>query len=385
MARRRARKPKLTKGLFVTLVILLLLICIAGFVLYKFYPDTYKKWFGLDEVQPSGEVGAQQSDLVTLASNDVSVHFLELGNEDSGDCSLIKVGDVEVLVDAGSDTNSIDTISAYIDKYCTDDILEYVIVTHGDTDHIACFAGTGGATYQTIFDRYDCRTIIDFPKTTKSTATYNRYISERDAEIAKGAVHYDALQCYNNEGGASRIITLADGVEIEFLYNIFYEEATTDENENSVCFILRDDNYKYLFTGDLENAGEKALVDNNQAVLGKVDVFKAGHHGSKTSNTIDLLNVIDPEIVVFCCAMGRNQYHALPENIFPTQIAVDNVMQYTTNMYCSRALNEETGDVELYNGNIVIVSNASGMTVHCSNITDNITHNAWFQKYRMSA
>ncbi len=378
---RRKKKMKISKGLFITLVVLILLVCIAGFVLYKFYPDTFNKLFGIKE-----EPGANKADVVTLSSNDVSVHFLELGNENSGDCSLIKTGNVEVLVDAGSATNSIETISNYIDTYCTDGILEYVIVTHGDTDHIACFAGSGGSEYRTIFDRYDCRVIIDFPLTNKNTAMYNRYIDERDAEVDNGAVHYTALQCYKNMDGAQRIITLAEGVEIEFLYHKYYETLDKyDENNHSVCFMLRDGDYKYLFTGDLEKDGEKSLIEMNKSVLCEVNVFKAGHHGSKTSNTEELLAIIKPDIVMFCCAMGRNQYDSAPENIFPTQKAVDNIKMHGSTMYCGRALNEETGEVELYNGNVVFVSNSNGLKTYCSNVTEDITHNPWFQKYRMGA
>ena len=47
-------------------------------------------------------------------SGDLAFHFLELGNKYTGDCTYIKAGDVDILIDAGSATDSIPTITAYI-------------------------------------------------------------------------------------------------------------------------------------------------------------------------------------------------------------------------------------------------------------------------------
>jgi hypothetical protein len=62
----------------------------------------------------------------------------------SGDCALVKVGDTEVLIDAGSKRDSAITLVPYIKQYCTDGILEYVIATHAHEDHIAAFVGYNG-------------------------------------------------------------------------------------------------------------------------------------------------------------------------------------------------------------------------------------------------
>ena len=71
---------------------------------------------------------------------DLSIHFMELGNKATGDSIYIKAGDTDILIDAGSVESSTNTTSEYIKQYCTDNILEYVIVTHADSDHIAGFA-----------------------------------------------------------------------------------------------------------------------------------------------------------------------------------------------------------------------------------------------------
>lgn len=73
----------------------------------------------------------------TYISGDLSIHFMELGNNYTGDSIYIKAGDTDILIDAGSRADSTDTTAAYIDQYCTDGVLEYVIATHADQDHIA--------------------------------------------------------------------------------------------------------------------------------------------------------------------------------------------------------------------------------------------------------
>ena len=89
---------------------------------------------------------------------DIEMHFMELGNGYSGDSCYIKCGDVDILVDAGSRTDSSSTIAQYLDTQVTDKKLEYVIVTHADRDHIAGFAGD--SKNASVFSRYKVDTII---------------------------------------------------------------------------------------------------------------------------------------------------------------------------------------------------------------------------------
>ena len=53
----------------------------------------------------------------TYVSGDLSIHFMELGNEYAGDSIYIKAGDTDILIDAGSRASSTDTTAAYIDRY----------------------------------------------------------------------------------------------------------------------------------------------------------------------------------------------------------------------------------------------------------------------------
>lgn len=315
-------------------------------------------------------------DVTEIKTNDLSVHFLELGNEFTGDCTLIKVGDTEILIDAGSRANSAPTIISYVNQFCTDGTLEYVIATHADQDHIAAFPG--------VFEAFTCETIIDFPKTNKNTQVYQNYVAAREAEVSAGATHYTALECWNSENGAKRTYALSDNVSMNFLYQRFYEESTSDENDYSVCMLLteetEDGKVNYLFTGDLEKDGEASLVAENS--LPKCKLFKGGHHGSKTSSTDALLSVIRPDIVCVCCCAGSDEYKAKPENTFPTQAFVDRVAKYTQNVYVTTLANDTDKGYESMNGNIVIMSKNGEVKVRCSNNAILLKDTEWFKKNR---
>ncbi len=264
-----------------------------------------------------------------IIDGELSIHFLELGNNNSGDCIYIKAGENDILIDAGSRKNSADNITAYVNDYVTDGILEYVIVTHAHQDHIAAFVDS--QSLNGIFTEYECGTIIDFPRTEVSSQLYGDYVSARDAEVAAGAVHYTALQCYNETDGAERVIRLTDEVEMEILYNYYYENDSSDENNYSVCLMLTHGDRHFLFTGDLEGDGEERLIQNND--LPEVELFKAGHHGSYSATTAALLAVIKPKIVCVTCVCGAVEYTQTLNTTFPAQVVINRIAQYTDKVY----------------------------------------------------
>lgn len=326
-------------------------------------------------------------------NGELSIHFMELGNNYTGDSIYIKSGNTDILIDGGSRVDSSTTIKSYLDNFVEDEVIEYLIVTHGDQDHIAALAGD--STHKSLFDYYKFETIIDFPKTDKNTAVLNRYFTKRDNEVSTdGATHYTALQCYYELDGAKKSYELSDGVKLNILYNYFYENSSADENNYSVCFeIVQGDSNRYLFTGDLELDGETKLVENND--LSKVKLFKAGHHGSKTSSNEVLLNIIQPEIVVCTCVAGSVQYTDNLENTFPTQAFIDRVSKYTDKVYVTTlghiqqkgvkgngSIDYEDIGFESMNGNIVINCKRKAVSVECSNNSTLLKDTDWFSTYR---
>ena len=320
-----------------------------------------------------------EEDISTIKSSDLSIHFPELGNKYTGDCTLIKVGETEVLIDAGSRKGSSATLVPYIRQFCTDGVLEYVIATHAHQDHIAGFIGTNSA--DGIFESFECKTIIDYPLSDATSQVRADYEALRDAEVASGAEHYTALECWNNDNGAQRSYTLADGITMNFLYQKFYEEETSDENDYSVCMLLTEGENNYLFTGDLEHEGEESLVESND--LPKCVLFKGGHHGSPTSNTKALLEKIDPEIVCVCCCCGSDEYTENVANMFPSQAFVDRVAPYTDKVYVTTIVSDNEDEFESMNGDIVVMVKDGVVSVRCSNNATLFKDTDWFKENRV--
>ena len=334
----------------------------------------------IDALEPD-ETRKEETVANVVVEGDLEIHFLELGNKLTGDCIYIKAGDKDILIDAGSKISSISTIDAYLSAYVTDKTLEYVIVTHAHEDHYAGFATI--ESVNSLFDLYECEVIIDFAQITsgkEDTKMYGNYVRERDAEVAEGAVHYTAAECITNEDIGGRF-DLGDGMTLTILDSYYYYHRDSSENNHSVCTLIDDGKNSYLFTGDLEKKGEEKLVEMND--LPQVKLYKAGHHGSKTSSNDVLLEVIRPEIVCVCCCCGSPQYTDENQNQFPTQAFINRVAGYTDKVYVTTLIVDYENDkYESMNGNIIVRSVDGQVSVECSGSDNVLKDSKWFKKNR---
>ena len=387
-ARKLSKKQQITIVVAIVLLVVLglsMLICyFAGafdHLIYGYNPATYS--------------------IKAIAREDLSIHFMQLGNGYNGDSVYIKAGDTDILVDAGSRASSAQTIGDYVDRFCKDGKLEYVIVTHADNDHISGFVGTEAT--QGIFDRYECETIIEFARTNKKAQDYvifSSYIQKRNAKIESGTNCYTALECYNNINGAKRTYQLAKGITLNILYHEYYDNDSARENNYSVCFMITQEytnkngdkeQYNYLFTGDLEKAGEESLVKYNPD-LPQVDLFKAPHHGSRTSSNEVLLEVIQPKIVCVCCNTGSVENNTVePLYNFPTQAFINRIAPYTDRVYATDlatvAIDEKTGErinvgFAALNGDIVFACTKGRIKMYFSNNATKLKDTTWFKESR---
>ena len=318
-----------------------------------------------------------------------SIHFLELGNQYTGDCTLIKCGDTEVLIDAGSRQNSATTIKQYVDKYCTDGVLEYVIATHAHQDHIAGFVGNkSGSTRTGILYQYQIGTLIQFGGTNATSQIYNNYLEAVEYIKGQGTSVYTATECWYETGEAKKQYFLDENstLSMNILYNYYYENPTNDENDYSVCMLLTnkdgDNTYNYLFTGDLEEKGESYLVDNND--LPEVELFKGAHHGSYTASTDKLLSKIKPKAIAICCCAGSTEYTSNPDNTFPAQAFIDRVAKYTDKIYVTTVVDIVDGkeSAKSMNGNIVFYY-GDKWKLYCSVNDTILKETEWFKANRV--
>ena len=346
---------------------------------------------------PAGDI--ELGNREDISSADLSIHFIAPAVKASGDSAFIKVGDTEILVDAGPNKSNLQTIKNYINKYCTDGVLEYVIVTHADGDHILGMIGNkSGSTYNGILYTYDIQTLITFDKSNKDLTTeagnptdYSDYLDAVEYARSQGTAVYTGLQCYNNQGGAQRTYYLDEeqNISLNILYNYYYDHDSSDENNYSVCFLLTQElangeANNYLFTGDLEEKGEEYLVEYNE--LPEVELYKAGHHGSKTSSNECLLEVIKPKHIAVCCCAGYNQYSSAEENTFPTQAFIDRVGMYTDSIYVTITYKDK--EAVPMNGDIVFYYNTAegeeqgSLKLWCSNNVTKLKETEWFKQNR---
>lgn len=323
------RKIKAPLWVFLTLLIVSA-VAVAGYFTYV----SFQKPQGSSSSSSSASKSASSSSLpLPSGVAPIDIYLQELGNASTGDSIYIKAGENDILIDAGSDSTSAATLTAFLKEKVSDNKLEYVIATHAHTDHIGAFYGSAG-----IFANFDCRTIIDFPKydsskdPTNLKTVFGKYVAARDSEVSGGASfgaeHYDALTCYNANSsgvsGAHRYYTLGENLTMEILYNYYYDHSqNAGENDYSVCLQFNQGQNHYLFCGDCEDLSEKKLLSGNPS-LGHCVFYKADHHGSKTSSCPEFMRVVSPKYVGISCVAGNYEYRQTHfDYTFPCQRTIN--------------------------------------------------------------
>ena len=83
-------------------------------------------------------------------------------------------------------------------------------------------------------------------------------------------------------------------------------------NDHSIGMLLRAPDFQMLFTGDMDEDCERqmlaALWEDN-AGYPKIDVLKAGHHGSHTSTSEALLTALRPDYAILSYGVGNDYGH----------------------------------------------------------------------------
>ena len=329
---------------------------------------------------------------------DFQIHFIRMGNSSyssdyskySGDSIYIQANGNDILIDAGSRQGSAGYIKDYVDKYCKDGVLEYVIATHADQDHISGFVGTNA--YPGIFEAYKIETLIDFTYSDKDLTTssggqslYGKYAEGRNQLLSNGTKCYTAKECFNEENGAKSKYSLGENISFEVIYNYYYFNKASDENDHSVCTLFTYNNLNFLFTGDLEEKGEEKLAEYyDKSTPGKTlphcVLYKAGHHGSKTSSNDCLLDLITPEICCVCCCAGSVEYTKNYKNVFPTQDFINRIAKHTDRVYVTSVINEKTDEPEEMNGDIIISSNGIKVAIDATNNIIKLKDTEWFNE-----
>jgi len=218
------------------------------------------------------------STITDTSSSEMQVYFIDVGQ---GDSTLVKSGEHYMLIDAGDNSKGT-LIQNYLQKQGISKI-DYLVLTHPDADHI------GGA--DVIVTKFDIDTIF-MSDYTKDNRTYDNLIQ---------AIKYKNYKYSKPEVGS--VHQLGDATFTILAPNKTY----SDPNNASIALIVQNGDNTFLFTGDAETEAENDILSNGLSV--QADVYKAGHHGSKSSTSDDFFAAISPTYAVISCAEGNSYGH----------------------------------------------------------------------------
>lgn len=321
------KKLKRNKKLVITLICIVLILAIALGAFYLFAPETFNRIFGI------GHQGGY-NDITGL---NLEVHFIDVGQ---GDCILIELPDGKnMLIDSGSSGGGLgkDGVIAYI-KGLGIKKLDYVMMTHSDTDHISYM--------DDIFAEFDCVDIYrpafrcnsetDRDYGLITTQTYDKVITAAKQEsAANNGRLIDAVGTLNITGTGYNmdIYALTESEYPKPNKNGEIADARM-KNKVSPISVLSFGERKMVFTGDAEgdelsdntysrNDTESRFIAKARAAKGKIDcdLLKVGHHGSAASTSKDLLDFIDPEYCVISVGAENSYKH-------PTSTILDRLVGY---------------------------------------------------------
>lgn len=158
--------------------------------------------------------------------------------------------------------------------------IDYLILSHGDNDH----AG-------------EAINILKSIPTANVILNNDAFNDLEESIISK--VNALNINYYQNIKSINLSTT-----KLYFLNDYLYD----NENDNSLVTYTNFGNINFLFMGDASVKVEQDLLEKYN--LENVDILKVGHHGSKTSTSLDFINDINP--IYSIISVGRNNRYNHP-------------------------------------------------------------------------
>jgi len=223
----------------------------------------------------------------------------------NGDSTLIQTPTGKnILIDTGEAEQTI--VEYLLDRKIK--TLDFLIISHFDSDH------SGRAVE--IIETLEVKNII---------ISKQAEISEQFKNTIKAA----------KENNVNIIIVKAgDTVKVckEIYFQILWpktEETITENalNNNSIVakFIYRD--FSILFTGDIEETAEKAILEEyKKSNILKSTTLKIAHHGSNTSSIEEFIKKVKPQLSVI--GVGKNNKFG-----HPNEDIVERLKSYGSTVY----------------------------------------------------
>ncbi len=210
-----------------------------------------------------------------------------------GQCILLESGDLTAVVDCGGSEGERageDAARNLLSRGVSQ--MDALILTHYDTDHV------GGALQ--LISRMEIGRLF-LPDITTD--------NEWRSAIEQTARSYDIPVYYVEE-------------DVELLFSegtlsIFAPQGTSSTNDG-LSVLLSVEEYDILITGDMGFSAERELMRTH--ALPDVEVLVAGHHGSRTSTSPQLLQTVRPEALLI--SVGENSYGHPSEDVLKRAASV---------------------------------------------------------------
>ena len=220
-------------------------------------------------------------------------------NVGQGDGAYIRIKNkIDVIIDAGPDKSILSCLGKYMPFW--DREIELAFLSHPNNDH---YNG-----YFFIADRYKIDKFI-------TVNTYDLIVSKTYKKLLKKI--------------SDKNIPLLFGVSEDKIsvagddFTIYWppkEFNSANDNDFSQILLFEENNYRLLFTGD---ASPFVLGRLSHSTIGKVDILKVPHHGSKNGLIKKFLDLADPSTVVI--SVGKNNSYGHPHQKILDMLKAKNV------------------------------------------------------------
>ena len=88
-----------------------------------------------------------------------------------------------------------------------------------------------------------------------------------------------------------------------------------EANDYSIVTKLTYGDTSFMFTGDAESDSEAEILGAFSKSELKCNVLKVGHHGSRTSSSLEFLDAVNPDIALISCGKNNDYGHPHKETL----------------------------------------------------------------------
>ncbi len=249
-----------------------------------------------------------------ITPNALKITFI---NVEQGDATLIQSPTGQTaLIDAGTKDNAKEILRFLRSEKIT--TINHMIATHYDKDHVEGFEsvilGEDGK-FGTLDDHTPSQTMWDRGGSVKSLAYRNirTQVKEKNPSLHKplSGDNKDSFPVVDLGGGVKILFRAVNGKILSKDGSIQTVDCGGEENCFSIGTLVTFGKFRFWTAGDLTGGG--ISTPDAEAVLAKhinpVDVYRAHHHGSRTSSNEALIKALKPQVVVISAGEQNSFCH----------------------------------------------------------------------------